>query len=70
MKTKPKFDAYIHGSGSLYLFCPLSEVATEWLNEHCSTEEHQYLGRNLAVEHRYIGSIIELAQQDGLTVRF
>lgn len=60
-------DFAVTGSGSVYLFCPLTEAAQAWLDEHCSSDEsHQYLGKNLAVEHRYIGDIIKLAIQDGL----
>lgn len=60
-------DFQIQGGGSLYLFCPLTSAAREWLETHCPADgEHQYLGPNLAVEHRYISSIINYAINDGL----
>jgi hypothetical protein len=60
-------DFTVSGCGTVFLFHPLTEKATAWLQAHCSADgEHQYLGRALAVEHRYIRSIIQLAVQDGL----
>ena len=60
-------DFVISGGGTLYLFNPLTDRAEAWLREHCSADdEHHYLGRALAVEHRYIQDFIQLAVNDGL----
>jgi len=60
-------DFSIHGFGSIYLFEPLSKSARAWLDEHCPAgDNHQYLGRNLAVEFRYVDEIVHLAIRDGL----
>ena len=61
-------DFTIHGSGTVYLFEPLSKSAQAWLENHCPAgNNHQYLGRNLAVEFRYVEEIVHLAIRDGLT---
>ena len=63
----PVPDFVISGGGTLYLFNPLTDRAEAWLREHCSADdEHHYLGRALAVEHRYIQDFIQLAINDGL----
>ena len=60
-------DFSISGSGTVYLFEPLSETAQAWLKNHCPAgSDHQYLGRNLAVEFRYVAEIIRHAICDGL----
>jgi len=61
-------DFSIYGSGTVYLFHPLSATAQAWLAAHCPpSADHQYLGQNLAVEFRYAADIIRRAIRDGLT---
>lgn len=65
---RPLPDFLIHGSGTLYLFEPLTQTAQAWLEAHCPAgRDHQYLGRNLAIECRYVADIIQFATRDGLT---
>jgi hypothetical protein len=60
-------DFTILNSGSVFVFVSLSEAANAWLGEHCSPgSEHQYLGRSLVVEHRYICDLVDHAVADGL----
>ena len=61
-------DFTVSGGGSLYLLCPHTDAARTWLDEHVG-EDAQYLGPNLAVEHRYISDIVEGARGDGLVVQ-
>lgn len=61
-------DFTVSGGGTIYLLCPHTDAAREWLADHIGTEA-QYLGPNLAVEHRYIDHIVEGARNDGLTVQ-
>jgi hypothetical protein len=61
----PDFEISHHGT--LSLFHPLSERANKWLGRHCPPDqEHQYLGRALAVEHRYVHDFTCFALYDGL----
>jgi hypothetical protein len=60
-------DFCLTGSGTVYLFHPLTDQAREWLALHCAPSgEHQYLGDALAVEHRYVSGFVAQAQLDGL----
>jgi hypothetical protein len=50
------------------LFHPLTGAAAAWLRLHCPADgEHLYLGRALAIEHRFVSGIVQLAVQNGLT---
>lgn len=61
-------DVRVHGSGSVYLLEPVTEAAQEWIDENIP-DDAQYLGKNLAVEHRYVDHILEGMQNDGLVVQ-
>jgi len=64
-RNRPDFSLY--GSGTVYLFGPLSDTAQAWLDAHCPPgADHQYLGQKLAIEFRCIEDIIHLAIRDGL----
>ena len=60
-------DFYVLGGGSVYLLQPNTDAARDWIREHIS-DEAQTLGESVAVEHRYIGDIIEGIRDDGLTI--
>jgi Mg2+ and Co2+ transporter CorA len=67
LTTKNWRDFAIVDSGSVVLFQPLTPAATEWLKENCPSDaEHRYLGGNLAIEPRYLESILTAAYEDGL----
>jgi hypothetical protein len=62
-------DFKVLNGGSVYLFCPGTEAATAWLAGHCPADgEHQYLGPNLCVEHRFAQDLANHAINAGLTV--
>lgn len=64
--TRPDF--CIYGSGTVFLFQPLTVRATAWLQEHFpANSDHQYLAESLAVGHRYIADIILLAIRNGMS---
>ncbi len=64
----PDFTVYTDGPfPTVYLLRPLSEAAKEWARDHLPLDA-QMLGDAIAVEHRYIGAIVEGIQKDGLTV--
>lgn len=55
--------------GSIWLFLPLTAAAQEWLAKHCPVDgEHQYHGKALVVEARYVESILFHIQEEGLTL--
>ena len=49
---------------SVYLITPMTQECKEWLKENVS-EDAQYLGHSLAVEHRYVEDLIGGLQQQG-----
>lgn len=53
---------------SVYLLEPQTEAGRNWLNENLS-EDARWLGGAVAVEHRYVGAIVEGLQAEGLVVR-
>jgi hypothetical protein len=66
----PPLDARFENNGTIWLFRPVTQSARDWLAEHCPADgDHQYFGDALAVEHRYVVDLYELARRDGLNVR-
>lgn len=65
--TTQKPDVLIINHGSLVGMTPMSDTAREWMNEHIP-DDAQWLGRQLMVEPRYAGDIIDGMQGDGLVV--
>ena len=66
-KPAPNPDFTVSGGGTVFLFHPLTEKAKAWLRAHCPADnEHYYIRCALAVEHRYIENLIQLAVRDGL----
>lgn len=65
---KNPIDVYVGGGGTVYVLRPATDVGKAWLRENCQTEEWNWLGENLAVEHRYVGDIVNGMIADGLLV--
>jgi len=61
-------DVKIENHGSLVLIRPLTEAASDWLDENIS-EDAQHFGGAVVVEPRYVEAIVEGMQDDGLEVR-
>ncbi len=61
-------DFILTGGGTVYLLQPVSDSATAWLDEHIG-DDAQWLGRALAIEHRYVGNVLAGITEDGLTVQ-
>lgn len=60
-------DFELRGGGTVYVLAPLTEAAHEWVAENLP-EDATWFGGGVAVEHRYIGDIVEGLAADGLTV--
>ena len=61
-------DVKIENHGSLVLIRPLTEAASDWLDENIS-EDAQHFSGAVVVEPRYVEAIVEGTQNDGLEVR-
>ena len=60
-------DLFVQNEGSIFLLRPVSDAGLEWISEHIP-EDAQFFGNAVVVEHRYIGAIVQGAQDDGLVV--
>lgn len=60
-------DFSVSGGGTIFLLTPNTPEAEAWVEEHLP-EDRQTLGKGIAVEHRYIGGIVDGIRDDGLTV--
>ncbi len=60
-------DVVVSGLGTVYPFALLTDEARTWVNDNVS-EDRQMLGLSVAVEHRYVGPLIEGMERDGLVV--
>jgi len=58
-------DALIFGGGSVFLIRPLTDAARDWLEAHT---DGTWFGGALAVEHRYVESLVAGMREDGLVV--
>lgn len=60
-------DFFIQNEGTLYLLIPVTTEAKTWASDNLP-EDAPRLGQNVAVEHRYILSIVDGIKDSGLTV--
>lgn len=66
---KQKNDLVVTGSGTIYLLHGVSDEGKTWIEDQLPPDA-QTLGKAIAIEHRYIGDIIEGARADGLIVGY
>jgi len=60
-------DLYISNEGSIFLVNPISDKGRQWLQENIDPEALMFHDA-IVVEHRFIGAIVDGAQNDGLMV--
>ena len=62
-------DMEVSNHGKVSLFHPLSEKASGWLGNHCPAgDDHQYCGRALAVDARFVSDLLQRVVEDDLSV--
>ncbi len=60
----------IEKHGSLFLLCPRTDVAREWVEQNIGRDNgFQPYWPTVVVEHRYVADIVEGASETGLEVR-
>ena len=64
----PLVDVLVQNEGSIFLFRPQTDAAKEWIDQNVS-DEAQWFGGGLVVEHRYAHDMAEGMAGSGLTVR-
>ena len=60
-------DVLVRDAGTLFLFCPLTPEAKEWIDEHVQSDA-QWFGNALVVEHRYALGLAEGMKDEGLVL--
>lgn len=65
--AKLDFSVVGNSGDTVFLLIPKTKAAKAWVGEHIPADA-MYLGRGVAVEHRYIMPIVEGILNDGLTV--
>jgi len=66
--SSPTPDFLCENHGSLFLLVPLSQSAQSWVEEHIP-EDAQWFCKAVVIEHRYVWTILEGIQNDGLAVQ-
>ena len=69
MKIEPKTtpDVLVRNEGTVFLFCPLTPRAKEWIDEHVQSDS-QWFGNALVVELRYAWGLAEGMKDEGLVL--
>lgn len=52
----------------MYLIRPITEIAKQWVRDNVNLEPWQWLGRAFAVDHHYVGDLVEGMMGSGLAV--
>ena len=65
-ETPVVVDVQVVNEGTIVLFRPLTDAARTWIDENVNSEDYQWFGGGLCVEHRYANDIVEGMKADGL----
>jgi hypothetical protein len=61
-------DVLVENAGTVFTFCPLTPVATEWVAENVEAEAYQWFGHVLVVEHRFAWGLAQGMLDAGLVL--
>lgn len=61
-------DIKVENHGSIFLFHPLTDRGAQWIGENVDTENAQFHGQALAIEHRYAAELSTGMIKSGLRV--
>ena len=67
-EDRGKPDVQVENHGTIFLVRALSTFAANWIEEHVS-DDGQFFGGALLVEHRYIADLVAGMREAGLVVR-
>ena len=67
IETKTAPDVLVRNEGTVFLFCPLTPRAKEWIDEHVQSDA-QWFGNALVVEHRHAWGLAEGMKDEGLVL--
>ena len=66
-RTQNCADVLVRNEGTVFLFCPLTPRAKEWIDEHVQSDAQRF-GNALVVEHRYAWGLAEGMKDEGLVL--
>lgn len=69
MTEQQTTDVLIENHGTIFLFRPQTDTARDWIEESVS-DEAQWFGNALVVEHRYAGGLAQGMHDSGLRVTY
>jgi hypothetical protein len=61
-------DVLVRNEGSVFVFCPLTERAKDWIEDNVESESWQWFGNALVVEHPYAAALGLGMQDAGLVL--
>ena len=67
IRPKPTPDVLVRNEGTVFLFCPLTLQAKEWIEENVQSDA-QWFGKALVVEHRYAWGLAQVMKDEGLVL--
>ena len=67
IETKTTPDILVRNEGTVFLFCPLTPRAKEWIDEHVQSDA-QWFGNALVVEHRHAWGLAQVMKNEGLVL--
>ena len=62
-------DMLVRNFGSIWQLFPLSQKASDWIDEHVESESWQWMGSSLVVDWRFVGPLLDGARAAGLEVK-
>lgn len=62
-------DVLVENHGTIFMLRPQTEAAEQWIEDHVQTEGWQWLGKGLAVDHRYAENLVAGMIEAGLAVQ-
>lgn len=61
-------DFNVNDCGSIVQITPMTEQASEWVDENVHTEAWQWLGASLCVDHRFADELLDGIDLAGFTI--
>jgi len=61
-------DVLVCKAGTVFVFCPLTSAAKQWVEENVQSEPFQWLGDSLVVDHRFAWGLGQGLKDAGLVL--
>ena len=61
-------DVLVSNAGTVFVFCPLTSAAKEWVDENVESEAYQWFGNSLVVDHRFAWGLGQGMKDAGLVL--